>query len=193
VPPTGVTGAVFVRGRLLLSGESGGRHQVWAVNTRTGARRLEIQMEVCGESEGLDTVRTLGGTLHWLLSPFDPGCTLTFGPSSALVHFVRRHGRARLDVKVLDSSAPALPGEVSVRVEVTRRGRPVPGASVRFAGGSARTGPHGVAVVRAQLELPGRFKALATLGRRYGLSPLVPVGLAAASAGAAPRFRVGLG
>jgi hypothetical protein len=190
VPPTGVTGAVFVRRRLLLSGESGDLYQVWAVDTRTGARRLEIQMEVCGESEGLDTVRTLGGSLHWLLAPFDPGCTLTFGPTSALLHFARRPGRPRLEVKVLDSTAAALPGKVGVRVAVTRRGRPVAGARVRFAGGAGRTGPHGVAAVRAHLELPGRFKALAAKGRRYGLSPLVPVGIA--SAAAAPRVRDGL-
>ena len=84
VPPTGVTGAVFEGGRLLLAGESGGTYQVWAVDPATGERRLEIEMQICGESEGLDVIRTLGGELHWLISPFDPGCSLTFGPSSAL-------------------------------------------------------------------------------------------------------------
>ena len=26
-------------------------------------------MQICGESEGLDVIPTLGGTLHWLISP----------------------------------------------------------------------------------------------------------------------------
>ncbi len=37
------------------------------------------------------TIRTLGGDLHWLLSPIDD-CQLTYPPSSALLHLVR--GRA---------------------------------------------------------------------------------------------------
>src|SRR5207247_2085426 len=52
VPPTGITGAVFWKGRLLLAGESGGVYQVWSVDTRTGERRLELEMRICGESEG---------------------------------------------------------------------------------------------------------------------------------------------
>ena len=42
VPPTGVTGAVFRRGRLLLAGESDGTYQTWAVDPKSGKRRLEI-------------------------------------------------------------------------------------------------------------------------------------------------------
>ncbi len=56
VPPSGVTGAVFRDGRLLLAGERDGTYQVWAVDTRTGKRRLEVELKLCGESEGLDTV-----------------------------------------------------------------------------------------------------------------------------------------
>ena len=37
VPPSGVTGGVFVRGRLLLAGVSAGKHQIWSVNTAPGA------------------------------------------------------------------------------------------------------------------------------------------------------------
>jgi hypothetical protein len=169
VPPTGVTGAVFRGGRLLLSGERNGTYQVWAVDTSSGKRRLEIEMRICGESEGLDTIPTLGGELHWLIAPSDPGCTLTFGPTSALVHFVPRPGRKRLVVTI------ALRGDTAT-VRVTRRGQPVAGARVSFAGAKARANRNGVARVSPRLALPGRFKALARKGGSYGLSRLVRIG-----------------
>jgi hypothetical protein len=186
VPPTGVTGAVFHHGRLLLAGERDGNYQVWAVDPRSGERRLEIEMSVCGESEGLDVIRTLGGRLHWLIAPFDPGCELTFGPSSALLHFVRRPGRERLEVSVLAVTVGTLPGTVAATVHVTRRGHALNRARVSFAGGKARTSKDGVATVSTTLELPGRFKALARKGRRYGVSDLVDVAVVPAAA----RLRV---
>jgi hypothetical protein len=176
VPPTGVTGAVFHGGRLLLAGENDGTYQVWAVDPSSGRRRLEIEMKVCGESEGLDVIPTLGGELHWLIAPSDPGCKLTFGPGSALLHFARRPGRAGLRVRVLNVRAGRLPGKVQARVRVKDRGRRVRGARVRFAGASALTGKDGVAVVSTRVQLRGRFKALAVEGGRYGLSTLVRVG-----------------
>jgi hypothetical protein len=179
VPPTGVTGAVFNRGRLLLAGESDGTYQVWAVDPSNGKRRLEIEMKVCGESEGLDVIPTLGGELHWLIAPSDPGCKLTFGPGSALLHFTPRPGRTGLRVKVLRvKAATPLPGAVVAKVRVTRRGQPVRGARVTFAGGRATTGKGGSATVSTKLQLPGRFKALARHAVRYGLSDLVEVGIA---------------
>ena len=89
VPPSGVTGAVFRGERLFLAGEGDDAHQIWSVNTETGGRHLVLERPLCGESEGLDMIPTLGGKLHWLIAPFDPGCELSFGPSSALLHFAR--------------------------------------------------------------------------------------------------------
>ena len=176
VPPSGVTGAVFRGGRLLLAGERDGIYQVWAVDTRTGKRRLEVELKLCGESEGLDTVATLGGTLHWLIAPSDSGCKLSFGPSSALLHFTPHSGRSGLRVKVLRVRAPAtLPGRVQAKVRVTRRGRALAGARVSFAGASGLTGRRGTVVLTTPLELPGRFKAVARKDSRYGLSRLVEV------------------
>ena len=193
VPPTGVTGAVFRRGRLLLAGESNGTYQVWAVDPRTGARKLEIEMSICGESEGLDTIRTVGGELHWLIAPFDPGCQLTFGPSSALLHFVPTPGRARFGVQVLSTAVAAIPGTVRAVVRVNRAdGRPLRRGRVSFAGGKARTNRNGIAVVDATLKRPGHFKALAQKGRRYGISGLIPVGISPAPAAlAVPRTGAG--
>jgi hypothetical protein len=175
VPPTGVTGAVFVGGRLLLAGERDGTYQVWAVSTKTGARTLEIETRICGESEGLDTISTLGGELHWLIAPFDPGCELTYGPTSALLHYAPARGNARLRVRLLGSSG-SVPGRVRARVSVRHGGAPVRGARVQLAGSHARTNRRGRAVVRTRLALPGRFKALARAGHAYGLSQLVPLG-----------------
>jgi hypothetical protein len=185
VPPSGVTGAVFRHGRLLLAGETSGTYQVWSVDTHTGLRRLELEITLCGESEGLDTIRTLGGRLHWLIAPFDPGCELTYGPTSALLHFKPRPPRERFDVTVLGVTTQGLPGNVVATIRVTRRGHPIKGARVSFAGYRGHTRRDGVATVTAALELPGRYAALGRKGRRYGISALVDVGSAPAPARAA--------
>jgi hypothetical protein len=188
VPPTGVTGAVFRDGRLLLAGESGGVYQVWAIDPSTGQRRLELEMRICGESEGLDVIPTLGGELHWLIAPFDPGCDLTFGPTSALLHLIPTPAHERFEVVVTDTDVGALPGEVRATVSATRDGKPLRQARVSFAGGMARTDKKGLATVSTTLQLPGRFGALVTKGQNYGISELVSIGLAsAARAGSIPR------
>jgi hypothetical protein len=127
VPPTGVTGAVFRDGRLLLAGEANGVYQVWAVDPASGERRLELQMSICGESEGLDVIDTLGGELQWLIGPFDPGCSLSFGPTSALLHFVPAPAHRRFEAEVTDSSVGALPGEVRATFRHPRRQAAAPG------------------------------------------------------------------
>jgi hypothetical protein len=177
VPPSGVTGAVFHAGDLLLAGETGA-HQIWAVDPDSGERRLEVEMEICGESEGLDTMRTLGGELHWLIAPFDPGCSLSFGPSSALLHFAPTPKHERFHVDVLETEVPALPGVVEVTVRATRDGKPLRQTRVSFAGGEARTDKQGLATIAASLQLPGRFRAIAHSGQLYGTSELVPIGIA---------------
>jgi hypothetical protein len=177
VPPTGVTGAVFRKGRLLLAGEADGVYQVWSVNTDTGGRRLELETRICGESEGLDVVPTLGGELHWLIAPFDPGCQLTFGPTSALLHFVPTPAHERYQVEVTDTEVTPLPGEVRATVHATHHGRPLRKARVTFAGETARTDKDGLATVSTTLEGPGRFRALVRRGQNYGVSVLVPVGV----------------
>jgi hypothetical protein len=93
VPPSGVTGAAFARGRLLLAGQRGaGPLQVWSVDVRgRGARRLELELPgIAAESEGLDVLPS--GRLQWLLSPAAPGGRPpTFGTGhSELLTFSRR-------------------------------------------------------------------------------------------------------
>jgi hypothetical protein len=188
VPPTGVTGAVFRHGNLLIAGESNHDYEVWSVNTKTGARKLKIEQHFCGESEGLDLFSQLGGRLHWILAPSDDsGCKLTFGPTSALLHFVRRPARQRYDVNlthlVLGVSSGSNETQVSATIKVTRDGsHPVHGATVRFADGRARTGHGGVGIVSTTLETGGRFSAYARKDKRFGISNRVGINVPSGSA-----------
>src|SRR4051794_3727685 len=132
VPPSGVTGAAFHRGRLLLAGSQGTRYEVWSVNPTTGTRRLELELRnVHGEAEGLTRTALLGGRLHFLVAPL--AAKPTFGRTVALLHFAggrwaRRGLRVRARAKDASSLTP------HVRVTVRHAGRPVRGAAVRVAG-----------------------------------------------------------
>ncbi len=176
VPPTGVSGAVFRHGQLLIAGESNHDYDVWAVNPKTGDGKLKLEQHLCGESEGLDLFSGLGGRLHWLIAPSDDsGCTLTFGPTSALLHFVKRPARERYSVQPhrvrVSGNSGSSEEKVDVYVRVTRGGgKPVHGATVRFADGRARTDRRGKATVSTTLETPGRFAVYARKGGRFGLS-----------------------
>ena len=107
VPPSGVTGATFYGGRLLLAGEDHGRFQVWSVDTNTGERRLEIEQEIFGESEGLDVFDGLGGVLHWQIGQINSHGPPTYGSGhTALVHFLPANNPP--DCSQLDASPATL-------------------------------------------------------------------------------------
>src|SRR3954465_1937774 len=89
VPPSGITGAAFEGERLLVAGQDGGAFQVWAIDLTTGARALQIERTIVGESEGIDTVDALGGHLHWLIQPYNEKNVPPYGvPNGTLLHFV---------------------------------------------------------------------------------------------------------
>jgi hypothetical protein len=187
VPPSGVTGAAFRRGRLLLAGSQGTTYQVWSVNTTTGARRLELELpNVQGESEGLTQLPLLGGRLHYLVAPL--AAQPTFGPSVGMLHFApgRWAGRG-LRVTTRSPNATSLTPKVNVTVK--RHGRPVAGARVSVAGIRATTNRRGRATVRPKLGVPGSFAAMANRGRLRGRSAFAHYGpaLAAATATRAAR------
>lgn len=167
VPPSGVTGAAFWRGRLLLAGQQGPRYQVWAVDLVTGRRRLELELRIRGESEGLHAMQMLGGDLQWLIAPFDPRGPATYGPRSALLHLAPAGGRARLRVS---ASARERGPRLVATVRVTHRRRPVENARVSFGGANARTDRRGRAKLTVALGRGGRFRALARKGALRGLS-----------------------
>jgi len=93
VPPTGITGATFYGGRLFVAGQDGDLFQVWSIDLTSGARQLEIERRIVGESEGLATVDALGGVLHWQIQPYSTEGPPTHGVANGtLLHFVPASG-----------------------------------------------------------------------------------------------------
>jgi hypothetical protein len=74
VPPSGVDGGAFYRGRLYLAGTFGNVHQVWSIDTSNGTRRLEISRTIIGEQEGIDFVSQDQGKVHPVPLCSDPSC-----------------------------------------------------------------------------------------------------------------------
>ncbi|HEX8066412.1 MAG TPA: hypothetical protein VF520_07785 [Thermoleophilaceae bacterium] len=96
-PPSGITGAAFAPdGTFYVAGQDAPEgFQVWSIDLQTGARRLEIEREVVGESEGIDFFDGLGGTLHWLIQPYNEESVPTYGVANGtLLHFVPRGATA---------------------------------------------------------------------------------------------------
>ena len=180
VPPSGVTGGAFYRGRLLLAGAQGTTYQVWSVNVSTGARRLELELaNVQGEAEGLTQVPLLGSRLHFLVAPL--AAQPTFGPTVGLLHFATgRWAHRGLSVRARATNASSL--RPRVRVTVKHAGRPVAGASVSVAGFRARTNRRGRALVKPVLGVPGTFAAMAREHRRRGRSKFMRFGGSEAAA-----------
>jgi hypothetical protein len=166
VPPSGITGAAFLHGRLLLAGQDTGPLQIWSVDPRTGARRREAQLRVAGESEGLDVLDDGHGLIHWIVTPFDPrGRPPTYGVGhSELLSFVPA-ADARLRMTVAPARLRA-GRTTTLRARVTLRyaGRvhPVGGARVRAAGRAATTDARGVAALRVLRSAPGAMRVRAT-------------------------------
>jgi hypothetical protein len=103
VPPSGITGAMFVGDRMFVAGQDGERFQVWSIDLATGGRRLEIESRIVGESEGLATASLKGGTLNWLVQPYnDEKKPPTYSPDHATLLSFRPAGGG--------GTAPAVPG-----------------------------------------------------------------------------------
>jgi hypothetical protein len=189
VPPSGVTGAAFYRGRLFLAGAQGTTYQVWSVDVATGVRRLELELRnVQGEAEGLTQVPLLGARLHFLVAPL--AAKPTFGPTVGLLHFTTGRWAGRgLRVSATAARQRSLRPRVTVRV--TRAGRPVEGAAVSVAGFRARTNRSGRALVKPVLGVHGSFAATAQKGSRRGRSRLLRFGPTTATT--AVRRRTGGG
>jgi hypothetical protein len=145
VPPAGISGAVFVDGRLFVASGNGTGLDVASIDLRTGARRLEIHAPWTGESEGLAYVDALGGALQWQVQA-SLFANPTFGKGhGVLVSFVKRaDARLRVDAQAL--------GRGRVRVGVTLRylgaDHPVKGARVSAGARHATTAATGRATLR---------------------------------------------
>jgi hypothetical protein len=170
VPPSGITGATFYRGRLFLAGTQGvTKFQVWSIDLRDGSRRLEVERTIVGESEGLDTFRAAGGTLHWLIQPVRTTGPPTYEPNKAtLVDFqpaapqpaARRGGKgSRLTVSPKRLTAGR---KTRFRFTVRSGGKPVSGAVVTVGGFRATTDGNGRALLKITLLSPGTYRIRAT-------------------------------
>ena len=185
-PTSGITGAAFYGDRLMLAGQADTLFRVWSVDLATGARRLEIERTIFGESEGLDVVDALGGTLHWIITPFDPaGRPPTYAPpGNALLHFVSRTPRDRLRLAV-EPRRVVVRGSARLTFTATANGAPAAGAVVRFRGRLERTSAAGVARFTVALRRPGQYLARAT---RADLRPATVSVRAVAPASCARAF-----
>jgi hypothetical protein len=169
VPPSGITGAAFVGDRLFVAGQGGGPFRVWSIDTDSGARRLEIERAIAGESEGLADARVNGGTLQWLVQPFDPeGRPPTYDPQHAtLLSF--RLATAGEPPPTDDNGEQAPPSRTSVRL--LRRSRATVLRRGHFAATLRCPGP---CTARLTVTVPGRpmlargRKRLVTGGGRPG-------------------------
>jgi hypothetical protein len=169
VPPSGITGAAFLDGRLLLAGQQTGPLEIWSVDVRTGARRREALLHVAGESEGLDVVDDGHGLVHWLVTPFDPnGRAPTYGGLHNELLSLVPAADARLRAVVTPARLRA--GRTAtlrarVRLRIAGRVHAVAGATVRAAGRSARTDARGVARLRVRRARPGVVRVRVTKRR----------------------------
>jgi hypothetical protein len=171
VPPSGVTGAAFYRGRLFLAGQDAGALQVWSIDV-TGATAPILELELTGvaaESEGLDVLDARGGVLHWLLTPFAPGGKPpTYGMGhSELLTFVPA-ADARLRVRVAPARVVAgrtTPVTVTVTHRYGGRVHRVSGARVAIGAAHALTGSDGTARLTVRRSTAGSVRVTATKQR----------------------------
>jgi hypothetical protein len=163
VPPSGITGAVFDGGRLLVAGQSAGPFQVWSIDLATGARRLEIETTWAGESEGLDISDALGGALHWQVQPLSFGRPPTFGTGHGeVVSFVRR-ADAKIRLKLVRRTKTRLTVRASLRY--LGRDHPLAKARLRLGAAKATTTSAGTATLRRRAGRLTARKAPLTSGR----------------------------
>jgi hypothetical protein len=180
-PPSGITGAVFYQGRLFVPGDGNPiAFQMWSIDVDTGDRRLEFERAMIGESEGVEVFQGLGGTLHWLVAPYNTRGIPSEGPfyTSTLLHLQptaaptgpvgttpAAAARPRIRLTATPRTTPA--GRITrfafrATASIAGRTRPVGGATVSFGGRRVRTNRTGRASVTRRLPIAGRYPARAT-------------------------------
>jgi hypothetical protein len=102
IPSEGSTGAAFVGDRFFMASQEGDTFRVRSFDLdgpQPAQSRLEIERTVVGESEGLVATGLRGGSLHWLIQPYNTHNQPTYGFTNAtLLSFApaaARHPRRR--------------------------------------------------------------------------------------------------
>jgi hypothetical protein len=156
--------------------------QLWSFDLATGARQLEYERRLVGESEGLAAYAGDGGTLHWVIAPgASTSPPPTFGTATSVLLHLKPRGNAAPVGRVQRLSRVRLtvtPARVRAGRRVTLRavaqativGRTAPAEGVRVAvrGVTGYTDARGRATVRIRVPRRGRLVVRAS---RPGLSP----------------------
>lgn len=161
VPASGVTGATFWAGRLLLAGQTGTSFQIWSVDTTSGTSRLEISKVVSGESEGLDVVPNRGGLLQWSVMPIGVNPLPPTWTQAMMMSF-----RPTPTPKLELTTATATLGRsrtTAVRFQALVSGGPIPYAKVSVSGKTGWTGRDGFVTLSLKPTRTGTLTATATL------------------------------
>jgi hypothetical protein len=162
VPDHGITGATFVDGRLFLAGQDDDTFRVTSVDTTTGAQRLELETTLSGESEGLDLLPALGGTLHWQVMPFpSTDNPPTFAKDKAAVLSFLPRAQAKVVVKASPARAKVGKKKTFTFRVANGAGSPLAGVTVKFAGKRAKTDAKGRARVVYTPRKAGKLTATA--------------------------------
>jgi hypothetical protein len=82
IPAGGSTGAAFVGDRFFIANQSNDTFRVYSIDLTTGVSTLEIERTIVGESEGLVSASYEGGTLHWLVQPYNQHALPTYGATN---------------------------------------------------------------------------------------------------------------
>ena len=160
VPPSGVTGAVFWRGKLLLAGQQGTSFQVWSVDTSDGKRTLELERTVSGESEGLDIAPALGGLLQWQVMPATDTPPATYLEPTIMSFMPAKAPQLKL-------TARRTSGKLKVTVTAGPR-QPIPDVQVSVGSKKAWTGRDGVASLPDSAAKRGKTLKASLAGTKSG-------------------------
>jgi hypothetical protein len=175
-PPSGITGAAFYKGKFYAAGQDSPEgFQVWSIDLDTGARQLEIEREIVGESEGIDFFSGLGGELHWLIQPYNEAeGAPTYGfANGTLLHFTPKGAApATQTAKASKIHLSADPRHVRqgrkttmafrATARVAGRDDPVGNAQIGFGGKRATTDGTGRATLTVRMKKPGLYRARAS-------------------------------
>ena len=114
VPPSGITGAVFVGGQAAPGGRGRAATRSGPSTRRPAGAGSSSRPRCAARPRASTRSPRSAATLHWLLSPIDD-CQLTYPPSSALVHFVAQAGQGAAAGEGGRLDATRLPGALAVR------------------------------------------------------------------------------